>query len=107
MLPSSFVLNVDVDRAYTDRLAIIPPPVREVGFILLIVAVKRVFSSLLQVVNIPTDHVFRDFGYVINFHLLLAPAFKQPQGLFITVHRLLPQLPAAAVDHVFINPIIY
>ena len=50
--------------------------------------VEQSFCSLilLEFVNVSADDVLRYLAYIVNVHLLLAPALKLPQALFIGIH---------------------
>ena len=75
--------NVVVDRRDADGLPEVPPPLWMVDTPRSVIAIERILPSLLEIIDVSADGRLRHLVHIFDGELFPAPAFKEPQRLFV------------------------
>ncbi|MDD7416226.1 MAG: hypothetical protein PUK48_02545 [Spirochaetales bacterium] len=99
----SQIANVVVYSGSRNRFSEIATALRKVLLLRLLVGIKCVFASLLQIGDISSDYTLRYLIDLSDIQLIIAPSFKEAQRVLVALQCLCSQLSASAINHELIN----
>ena len=97
------IANVVVYSGSRNRFSEIPTALRKVLLLRLLIGIKCVFASLLQIGDISSDHTLRYLINLSDIQLIIAPSFKEAQRVLVALQCLCSELSASAINHELIN----
>lgn len=80
------IANIVVNGGNADGLAIVPSSFGVVLFLRLVVDIEGVLASLLEIVDVLSNHRLSYLVYCENSQFLCTPSLKEAKGLFVTRH---------------------
>lgn len=102
----SQIADVVVDGVCGNGLSEVSAAVWEIRLLCLFVCVKGVLAALLKIGDVAANHALCHLVNLRDVQLVIAPAFKEPQGVLVALNCLHSEFSAAAINHELVDLII-